>query len=362
MNERDLDLLRCPETGDALRIAGTTGRGSDGEILDGTLESDEGRRYPVRDGIPRFVELDPENPTWDYKWSHLDRGQGLNYRIIDRDDPAYEIHDLFDRNSHGGRAFAAAEGGLALDVGCGVGQYTVRLLQEHMPDRVVALDLSAGVDVFRRILAERYPELLDRVLIVQGSALALPFAAETFDYVFSLGVLMHTGHTREAIAEVGRVTRGGGQVNLWIYASEPVPYEARESGRTGLRTPFAVIPRLLRHSVVWAWIRLFRLLPERANLAILRAFSSGAWYRLSTTRVFRRFSTFVFPTVMHPDPAYRLINNYDGYRNEWSDTWNEHEIWPTLREVDLVPLGFSDWRLGVWAVKRPGFYVEHVRD
>ena len=36
-------------------------------------------------------------------------------------------------------------------------------------------------------------------LIVQASAFELPFAEGTFDYVFSLGVLHHTGDTRKAI-------------------------------------------------------------------------------------------------------------------------------------------------------------------
>lgn len=361
MLDEDIELLRCPSTGAELTIKSATKRSETGELLEGDLAGG-GHMYAVRNGIPRFVEADPDNPTWDYKWTRLDRGVGHNYRILDREDPAYENHDLFDRNSYGGRAFEAARGGLALDVGCGVGQYTVRLLTEHAPARVVALDLSGGVDIFRGILERRYPELLNRVLIVQASALEMPFAPDTFDFAFSLGVLMHTGRTRPAIREVARVVRDSGQVNLWIYASEPVPYEAREADRTGLRTPFAVIPLLARYSVVWAWIRAFRVLPERATMLILRGFSSKLWYRLSAAPLIGRIVTFVFPSVMHPDHGYRLINNYDGYRNEWSDTWNEHEIWPVLRDGDLVPLGFSDWRLGVWAVKRSGFYAEHVRD
>ena len=211
MREQDVEILRCPVTGEELRLAEMSRRGPDGEVLEGLLASTGGLQYPVRNGIPRFVELDRDNPTWDYKWTQLDRGRGLNYHIIDRDDPAYETHDLFDRNSHDGRAYSRASGGLALDVGCGVGQYTVRLLTEHSPNRIVALDLSGGVDVFRGILERRFPELLPRVLIVQASALEMPFAADTFDFVFSLGVLMHTGRTREAIREVGRVTRDTGQ-------------------------------------------------------------------------------------------------------------------------------------------------------
>ena len=70
----------------------------------------------------------------------------------------------------------------------------------------------------------------------------------------------------------------------------------------------------------------------------------------------------MFPSVQHPDFGYRLINNYDGYYNQWSDSWSEHEILPLLKEEGLVPLGLSDWRLGIWARKAPSFYDDDVRD
>jgi ubiquinone/menaquinone biosynthesis C-methylase UbiE/uncharacterized protein YbaR (Trm112 family) len=353
----DAGLLRCPRTRENLTLARIDTEEADGEVLEGILRTDSGSEYPIRNGIPRFVDGLAANQTWDYKWTRIDRGRGLNYRILDRSDKAYEIHDIFDRNSHNGAAFLHARGRLALDVGCGVGQYSVKLLQEHEPAKVVSIDATGGVDIFRRIVSERFPELRPRLLIVQGDALALPFADETFDYVMSLGVLMHTGRTLEALAECTRVLDDGGQLNVWVYASEPVAFEAREPGRSGVRKPLAFLPLAFRFSIVRAWISLFRTLPPEATVRIVRLFSSEWWYRANTIRGLDRVASAVFPTVQHADPEYRFINNYDGYVNAWSETWNEHEVLPVLQKADCIPVGFADWRLGVWAVKRRGFYA-----
>ena len=360
MFERDLDLLRDPATGSRLDLE-TTRRSEAGEVLEGELVAGE-RRYPIRNGIPRFVDDPSYNASWNYTWTEIDAGRGLNYRIVDRSDPAYEIHDLFDRNGHDGRAWRGATGKLAIELGCGVGQYSVRLAQEYAPERQVAVDLTGGVDVFRGILESRYPELLERILIVQANILELPFERESFDFVFSVGVLMHTGETMRALRAAGDLVKEDGQLNVWIYASEPIPYEAAEAGRPKPRSPFGFLPAQVRWSVVWAWIRLFRHLPHAWAVRIIRAFSSDLWYRLSTTRGLRRIATTIFPTVNHPDFDYRFINNYDGYCNDWSDSWSEHEVLPALMDAGFVPLGLADWRLGVWAVKAPGFFRDRVRD
>lgn len=358
----DIELLACPRTGDALELSEVRRQAGDGEVLDGTLLAPDGTTYPVSNGIPRFVAGTGYNESWDYKWTALDGGAGHNYRIIDAADPAHQMHDLFDRNDHGGRSHRDARDGVALDFGCGVGQYSVRLLREHEPARMVSLDLTRGVDVFRRILHERYPELRRKVLLVQGSVLAPPLRRERFDYVFSLGVLMHTGDTRLALRNAARLVRPGGHLNAWIYSSEPVPYEAGEPGRSGPRVPLAFLPTQIRYTIVWLWIRLFRRLSRPHQMALLRRFSGGVWYRLSTLPIVGVLPRWLFPSVLHPDPDYRLINNYDGYVNDWSDTWNEHEVVPLLMEEGIVPLGFAEWRLGVWGVKDPGYLERHVRD
>src|SRR5579859_8033957 len=101
MYDEQATLLLCPRSGRDLHVSEVTARASDGEIIDGVLSSGDSV-YPVRGGIPRFIDDTSYNPTWDIKWREIDGGRGLNFKIIDKSDPAYSIHDLFDRNGYGG--------------------------------------------------------------------------------------------------------------------------------------------------------------------------------------------------------------------------------------------------------------------
>ena len=55
----------------------------------------------------------------------------------------------------------------------------------------------------------------DRVL--QGSALEIPWESETFDYVYSIGCLHHTGDLERSVAEVHRVLTPGGVAVTMLY-------------------------------------------------------------------------------------------------------------------------------------------------
>jgi SAM-dependent methyltransferase len=354
MYESDLPLLRCPTSGTALRLEEGSRRAADGEILEGTLSAGA-HRYPIRNGIPRFVEDVSGNASWDFKWRVLDGGRGLNYRIIDRNDPAYSIHDIYDRNGHEGRAFRHMQGKLVLDLGCGVGQYAVKSLLEQGAGKVVAVDLTGGVDVFRGVVEQRYPQLRDRLLIVQANVFALPFAAASFDYVYSLGVLMHTGRTLEALDRACALVKNGGEINVWIYASDALAYDATEADRGAALHLFNVDEFLRRQRPPMQWIHRFRRMSHAHAVRIVSFFSSDFMYRLVRRPRFQWIARH-FPTVDHPDRDYRMINNYDGYINNWCDTWSEHELFPVFRRHSIALLGLSTWRLGMWGRKVDGFY------
>ncbi len=356
MYEADLELLRSPSTGLPLQLADVRETAADGEILEATLaDTAGGHEFPIRNGIPRFVGGTGYNETWDFKWRTLDGGRGLNYRIIDKADPAYQIHDLFDRNGYDGAVYRRATGKLAIDVGCGIGQYSVRLAREYAPKKLVAVDLTGGVDIFRAILAARYPELMKKILIVQGNIFELPFAKEQFDFVMSLGVLMHTGDTKRALSAIFDLLKPGGTVNFWIYASEPIAYDAGEKDRGHVYDMQNFKALQTKYKRVLFWLKLFRRIPHERSLRILKFMSSDYMYKLIQRPRFRFIQNW-FSTVEHPDEAYRLINNYDGYVNLWADSWSESEIFPVLKEHDIMIRDLAGWRLGVWGVKQPGFY------
>jgi hypothetical protein len=51
-----------------------------------------------------------------------------------------------------------------------------------------------------------------------------------------------------------------------------------------------------------------------------------------------------------------MINYYDGYVNNWMDTWTEAEFFPTLQKPSIANLGIGTWLVGIWGRTIPGFY------
>ena len=99
-----------------------------------------------------------------------------------------------------------------LDVGCGSGIATQLLAEAG--GNVTAVDLTDwAVETTRRRLAAFD---LDAV-VRQEDAERLPFADETFDLVFSWGVIHHSSDMDRALAELVRVAKRGGQVVLMVY-------------------------------------------------------------------------------------------------------------------------------------------------
>jgi len=97
----------------------------------------------------------------------------------------------------------------ALDVGCGGGHFTLDVAAREPSAELVGLDLSPEqVERARR----RGAQLSDRVSFVEGSALELPFAADSFDLVFSLGSLKHWPSAEQGLRECARVLAPGGEL------------------------------------------------------------------------------------------------------------------------------------------------------
>ena len=167
---------------------------------------------------------------------------------------------------------------------------------------------------------------------------------------------MHTGRTLEALSRACSLVKDGGEINVWIYGSEPLAYDAIEPGRESVLNLFSTGAFLRRQKWPMRFIHWFRRMPHDRAVAIVKWFSSDFMYRLAKREGWRWLGR-LFPTVDHPDRDYRLINNYDGYINNWCDTWSEHEVFPVLRRHSIAVLGFGTWRLGVWGRKLPGFYA-----
>lgn len=97
-----------------------------------------------------------------------------------------------------------------LEAGCGIGTDAVSFVR--------AGARYHGIDFSQRALdlARSRRELAD-AQIVDGSIVDLPFPDESFDVVYSNGVIHHIPETARAIAEFRRVLRPGGTAIVMVY-------------------------------------------------------------------------------------------------------------------------------------------------
>lgn len=136
-----------------------------------------------------------------------------------------DLEDMFRRRRH----LAAVEMPLAdlagkrvLEIGPGAGGHSA-LFARHGA-HVTALDITAERV---RATAAKFGLLGDRAagcLAVQGDSEALPFADDSFDIVYSNGVLHHTADTERAIAEAHRVLKPGGRAVIMLYCKSSWHY------------------------------------------------------------------------------------------------------------------------------------------
>lgn len=106
------------------------------------------------------------------------------------------------------RLGADVAGAHVLEIGAGSGGGTQVLLDVLHARHVVAIDLDpAQVALARRRLGTRQGE----VQLACGDAARLAAAANSFDAVVDFGILHHVPDWRQAVAEIARVLRPGGQ-------------------------------------------------------------------------------------------------------------------------------------------------------
>lgn len=203
---RHLDLLVDPISGERLAL-------DDRGIPE--LVTPRGARYPVRNGIPRFVtpgglpdDQASTGDTFSRKWSRISR--------FGHDAATRDFHHRWYLQRYGWsseESFADFLGRCdrVLDAGCGVGRDVAWYLR-HTEGLVAGVDISTAVDSAAENAGPQ-----ERLLLVQGDLAQLPFAPETFDYVACDQVLQHTADPHASFRHLVSRVRRGGVLAFYVY-------------------------------------------------------------------------------------------------------------------------------------------------
>jgi SAM-dependent methyltransferase len=247
-----------------------------------------GRRYPIVGGVPRFVPADAYADSFGFQWKRFAQTQ------LDSANGTTRSLDTFIEKT--GWTLDELNGKRVLDVGCGMGRFA-EIAADAGAD-VYGIDLSRAVDAAYANLGTR-----PNVHIFQADVMHLPFVPESFDYIYSLGVLHHTPDTRAAFLQLPGLLKPRGAITIWVYSTR-----LKLLGSEWLR-------------------RLTPKFPQRSLLAACRI--AVPMYHIHRLWGIGHVTCIALPTSLNEDPEWRWLDTFDWYAPtyQWKHTFDEVEEW-----------------------------------
>jgi len=167
-----------------------------GNIISGQLVSPSGQRYPIINGIPRFVNIVPTCTVKSFgdEWNHF------NFTEFKVNWLSHTVKNTFGST-------AAFEGKLIVDAGGGSGAQT-KWFAEYGARHVIMMDLSHSVDdVVKRNLSG-----LENIDVIQCSIDAPPLRDQSIDgIVYCHNVIQHTPSVEKTAHALYDLTAPGGE-------------------------------------------------------------------------------------------------------------------------------------------------------
>lgn len=200
----DLDACFGKPISQRLRDFLTTGLGAPLVGADAErLVLADGRTIPLRRNVPRLVADDKYVQSFSYQWTSyptemLDSQQNIG---LTEDEIARKTTFVP----------SAVNGKLMLDAGVGIGRHAE--IFARWGAEIVGVDLSDSVDVAYDNL-KHFPN----TVVLQGDLGELPFPKESFDIIYSIGVLHHTPDTKEYTRRLVPLLKPGGILSIWVYS------------------------------------------------------------------------------------------------------------------------------------------------
>ena len=262
------------------------------------------RRYPVVKGVIRFVDAQLYARSFGFQWltfrdTQLDTEQSRRSEADFRRRTGFKPEDLM--------------GKLVLDVGCGMGRFAE--VATRWGAYVVGIDLSLAPEAAVDNLAGRDATFL------QADVFHLPFASESFDFIYSIGVLHHTPNCEQAFKILPQFLKPGGRIAIWLYSKYHNWYKMSDVYRNVTRR---MPPRLL-HKLCYGVIPLYGVHRVLRKIPLIGRPASGVL-------------AYAVPFAFHEDPKWRVLDTFDWYSPWYQSKHTYEEVFRWFEDCGLEDL------------------------
>lgn len=289
-----VEVLRCPACKSELWPEG-----------DGLICGQCKRSFPKVRGVVRFVDAEKYAGSFGFQWHRHAQTQL---------DGPHHTESEFDFRQRTGFTPDELRGKLILDVGCGMGRFAE--VASRWGARVMGVDLSTAAEVAAQNLSAR-----DGVFFFQADAFALPFANESFDFIYSLGVLHHTPDCEKAFKGLVKFLKPGGTIAIWLYSGYNKWYRFSDLYRKFTHR----LPSKTLHTLCYAAVPMYYVYYGIRKVPLIGRSVSGFFHH-------------IFPLSLHPSPAARVLDTFDWYSPTYQSKHTYEEVFRWFESCGLESL------------------------
>jgi len=266
------------------------------------------RAYPHVQGIARFVDAQHYAASFGYQWHRYQKTQ------LDHD----ELRES-ERHFLAKTALRPEDlrGKLVLDVGCGMGRFAE--VATRWGARVVGVDLSAAAEVAAENLADR------DFTAFQADVFALPFAPESFEVIYSIGVLHHTPDCEAAVKTLEKYLKPGGLLVVWLYSGYNKWYRFSDIWR---RYTHKMKPETLHRILKVAVPFFYSVNQGLKRVPLVGSPVAGLVHH-------------VFPVNRQTNPEARMLDTFDWYSPKYQSKHTYEQVFKWY-----AAMGMEDMRVG----------------
>ncbi len=277
-----------------------------------------GKKFPRVRGVLRFVDAHNYADSFGYQWQRFPRTQ-LKTEFSER-----------NLRRKTGLKEEDFRGKLVLDVGCGTGRFAD--VATHWGARVIGIDLSAAAEVAAQNMAGR------DFVALQADVLSLPFAPESFDCIYSVGVLHHTSDCEKAFKNLPQYLKPGGSLAVWLYSGYNNWYR------------FSDQYRKITHKIATPKLHSFL----RVAVPCLYWFDRGLRSVPVIGRPLANVVHHVFPVNRSPNPEIRILDTLDWYSPKYQSKHTYEQVFRWFESCGFEGLTVADVSIGVKGSKAVG--------